>query len=150
MKTVIVDLREVLTDIFGLAVTFNETKDGELAITVKPEGLHGLMKVLKQNQDCRFDYLRCLCAVDYPDCIEVVYHLRSGRTANNAVVKTKLPRTDPSVKSVTDLWAGANWHERETGELFGISFTGHPDPRHLLLPDGFEGHPLRKDFKANG
>jgi NADH-quinone oxidoreductase subunit C len=149
-KIVIVDLRQVLTDIFGLAISFSETKDGELMITVKPTGLHGIMKFLKENQDCRFDYLRCLCGVDYPESVDVVYHLRSGRTGNDAVVKTSLKKPAPSVKSVTDLWAGADWYERETAELFGVVFEDHPDPRHLLLEDGYEEFPLRKDFKANG
>jgi NADH-quinone oxidoreductase subunit C len=149
-KTVLVDLRQVLTDIFGLAISFGETKDGELTVSVKPAGLHGLMKLLKENQDCRFDYLRCLCGVDYPNHIEIVYHLRSGRSGNNAEVRTELPKSDPTVRSVTDLWAGADWHERETAELLGVVFEGHPDPRHLLLKDGFEGFPLRKDFKTNG
>jgi NADH-quinone oxidoreductase subunit C len=148
--TAIVDLREYLTEIFGLAISFGEAKDGELIVMVKPQGLHGMMKLLKENQDLRFEYLRCLCGVDYPDGVEIVYHLRSGRTGNNVSVKTRLPKDSPSVKSVTDLWAGADWHERETAELLGVVFEGHPDPRRLLTPDDFEGYPLRKDFKANG
>lgn len=150
MKTkALVDLREYLTDIFGLAISFSEAKDGELTVSVKPEGLHGIMKLLKENQDLRFDFLRCLCGVDYPDNIDIVYHLRSGRTGNDVVVKTKLMKTNLTVKSVTDLWAGADWHERETAELLGVTFDGHPDPRRLLTADDFEGYPLRKDFKIN-
>lgn len=142
----LVDLRQMLTDIFGLAISFTETKGGELTVTVKPEEVHGIMKLLRDNQDCRFDYLRCLCGVDHPDSIVVVYHLRSRSTGSNVVVKTKLMKKNPAVKSVTDLWAGADWHERETAELFGVVFEGHPDPRKLLTKDGFEKYPLRKDF----
>jgi NADH:ubiquinone oxidoreductase subunit C len=147
MMAGLADLRQILTDIFGLAISFSETKDDELTVMVKPEGIHGIMKLLRDNQDCRFDYLRCLCGVDYPDSVEVVYHLRSRKTGGSVVVKTRLAKKNPAVASVTDLWAGADWHERETAELFGVTFEGHPDPRKLLLQDGYEKHPLRKDFK---
>ncbi|MFA5866783.1 MAG: NADH-quinone oxidoreductase subunit C [Actinomycetota bacterium] len=145
--TPLADLRQILTDIFGLAISFEESKDGELIVIVKPEGIHGMMKLLRDNQDCRFDFLRCLSGVDYPDYVEIAYHLRSRSTSNNAVVKTKVAKKNPVVMSVTDLWAGADWHERETAELFGVTFEGHPDPRKLLLPDGYDKYPLRKDFK---
>lgn len=150
MMATLVDLRQMLTDIFGLAVSFSETKDGELIVIVKPEGIHNIMKLLRDNQDCRFDYLRCLCGADYPESIDIIYHLHSRKTGGNVVVKTKLAKKTPVVKSVTDLWAGADWHERETAELLGVVFEGHPDPRKLLTKDDFNDFPLRKDFKLPG
>ena len=75
-----------------------------------------------------------VCAAEGPD---------RGR---GVLVKTRLPRENPRLASATGVYRGANWHERETFEMFGIEFTGHPDLKPLLLPDGFEGHPLRKDF----
>ncbi len=146
--TPLTELRQVLTDIFGLAISFEETKEGELIVIVKPEGIHGMMKLLRDNQDCRFDYLRCLTGVDYPDHIEIVYHLHSRSTGVCVVIKTSLNKKNAVVSSVTDVWAGADWHERETAELFGVTFEGHPDPRKLLLQDDYDKYPLRKDFKA--
>ena len=66
------------------------------------------------------------------------------------IVRTRLPRIEPHITSVTDLWPGANWHEREVFDLFGITFDGHPDLRRLLLPDDWVGHPLRKDYEDAG
>lgn len=77
---------------------------------------------------------------------EVIWHLRSVQHRSILAVKCKLPTADPTVDSVADLWPAANWHERETWDLVGIRFTGHPDLRRILLPEGWEGHPLRKDY----
>lgn len=77
---------------------------------------------------------------------EVVWHLRSVTQHHLFAVKCKLPPDDPRVDSVADLWPAADWHERETWDLVGIKFTGHPNLRRILLPEGWEGHPLRKDY----
>ena len=94
-----------------------------------------------------FDHLSSVVGVDYPENFEVVYHVWSYSLRELISLKVPIPKDDPKVKSVTSIWRGANWHERETAEMFGIIFEGHPDPRKLLLPDDFEGYPLRKDFK---
>jgi NADH-quinone oxidoreductase subunit C len=98
------------------------------------------------------DALQCtffdwLSAVDEQDeGVRVVTHLYSLSGHHHLLLRTLLPRDDPSLPSATGLFRGANWHERETHEMFGVVFSGHPGLDPLLLPDGFEGHPLRKDF----
>jgi NADH-quinone oxidoreductase subunit C len=77
---------------------------------------------------------------------EVLYHLRSVKQRSLVALKVRLPIDDPTVDTVSDLWPAANWHERETFDLVGITFKGHPDLRRILLPDDWEGHPLRKDY----
>ncbi|MBM4015941.1 MAG: NADH-quinone oxidoreductase subunit C [Planctomycetes bacterium] len=77
---------------------------------------------------------------------EVIWHLRSVTQHHLLAVKCRLPIDDPRVDSVADLWPAADWHERETWDLVGITFTGHPNLRRILLPEGWEGHPLRKDY----
>jgi NADH:ubiquinone oxidoreductase subunit C len=95
-----------------------------------------------------FDYLVFLTALDRPadSRLELVYRLFSRQTKAVVVVRASLPREAARVDTVSDIYRTAEWHERETAEMFGIEFAGHPDPRKLLLPDDLEGHPLRKDF----
>jgi NADH-quinone oxidoreductase subunit C len=93
------------------------------------------------------DFFDWLSAYDDADGgLAVVVRVWSVAEQRGAMVRTRVARDGGSLPTLTPLWAGAGWHERETAEMFGVTFTGHPDPRPLLLPDGFEGHPLRKDF----
>jgi NADH-quinone oxidoreductase subunit C len=94
-----------------------------------------------------FDCLSCLSGVDAADHFEVVYHLFSYRTKEDLVLKVSLGRENPSLPSVSSVWPSADWMERETHELFGIVFEGHPDLSNLLLPEDWVGHPMRKDYK---
>lgn len=98
------------------------------------------------KEELELDYLANLTAVDYWDYFEVVYNLVSLRRNHSLTVKTRCPRDDPKVPSVTPLWKGAELQEREVYDLMGVEFEGHPDLRRVLLWEGFEGHPLRKDF----
>ncbi|ACY99913.1 MULTISPECIES: NADH-quinone oxidoreductase subunit C [Thermomonospora] len=94
-----------------------------------------------------YDYFDWLTAVDeLDDGFRVVAHVYSLRHRRRLLLRTLVPRRDPRLPSATGVYRGADWHERETFEMFGIVFDGHPDLRPLLLPDGFQGHPLRKDF----
>jgi NADH-quinone oxidoreductase subunit C len=95
-----------------------------------------------------FDHLVFLTAVDHPEQsrVEVVYRLFSYQTRLVVVLRVPLPREGARVDTVSDIFRTAEWHERETAEMFGVEFNGHPDPRRLLTPDDLEGHPLRKDF----
>ena len=142
-----VDFRKSLTDTFGQDVAFTEAKDSDLIVTIKPEVVTDVLTYLRKYEKSPFDYLSCLCGADYPAGVTVVYHLRATKTGAKVTVKTTPVKKNLNVATVTGLWAGANWHERETAELFGIVFEGHPDPRKLLLKDDFEGYPLRKDFE---
>lgn len=131
-------------DIIDISTVYDEIR-----ATLKPEAVGAAMKFLRDDKECRFDYIRCLCGVDYPDCVTIVYHLFSTKHRQKITVYTRLPKDDAKVASVTDVWAGADWHERETAEMFGVVFEGHPDPRKLLLADDNDAHPLRKDFKLD-
>jgi NADH-quinone oxidoreductase subunit D len=114
---------------------------------VKPARLHEIAAYLRDDPELRLDFLRSLAGVDRPDAFEVVYHLLSLPLRQGIVLRVKLPRETPAVDSVQDLWPTANWHERETFDLLGIDFRGHPDLRRLLLPEDWVGHPLRKDYQ---
>ncbi len=116
-----------------------------------------LAEVVRGLRDGRvgFDYFTFVTAVDYPPGteqggahgrFELFYHLRSLGNACAAVVRTWLERDRESIRTVSDLYAGANWHERECYDLFGVVFAGHPDLTRILLPDDWQGHPLRKDY----
>jgi NADH-quinone oxidoreductase subunit C len=92
-------------------------------------------------------YLDWLSGVDEgADGFSVVAHVLDPQAMTHLLLRTRLPRAGPRLASVTSVHPGASWHERETAEMYGVSFDDHPDPMPLLLPDGFEGHPLRKDF----
>ena len=97
------------------------------------------LRMLKQDADLQFNYLRCLTAVDNEsDGIDVVYQLYSVPKNINLTVKTTLPNEDKVVETATTVWKAANWLERETAEMFGVSFSGHTDPRPLLMPEDID------------
>lgn len=104
---------------------------------------------LRDEERLQFDYLSCLSGVDYDkDNLAVVYHLYSFALNHKLVIKAIVPKSEPKVPTVYDIWAAAEWHEREAYDLIGVTFEGHPDLRRILLPEDWEGHPLRKDFKV--
>ncbi|MDO8672926.1 MAG: NADH-quinone oxidoreductase subunit C [Dehalococcoidia bacterium] len=121
----------------------------ELIVTVAPATIVEVCLKLRSDDDLHLDYLRCLSGVDVEDGIEIVYHLYSVCRRHKLVVKTKVSREVASLASVTGVWKGADWHEREAAEMFGIVFEGHPDLKTLLLEEGFKGHPLLKSFKLD-
>jgi NADH-quinone oxidoreductase subunit C len=120
---------------------------GHAVATVTAARYREVVRFLRDEPELAFDYCDFVGGVDLgEDGFEVVTHLFSTRHHHNARVKLRLPKDEPVAPSIADLYAGANWHERETLEMFGIAFGGHPQPVKLLLPEPFEGHPLRKDF----
>lgn len=129
-----------------------ETAYGELTLTVDPENIVPVLTFLRDDQRCQFAALIDICGVDYPSRpkrFDVVYHLLSPRRNLRVRVKTETDEDTP-VPSATGVYKGADWYERETYDLYGILFSGHPDLRRLLTDYGFEGHPLRKDFPLTG
>lgn len=117
------------------------------ALQVERSALMELLAFLRQDEACDFDRLGNLTAVDYPDRFELVYHLHSSQKNHTVAVKAALAKDAPVAPSVTALWPSADFQEREVYDLLGVRFTDHPNLTRILLPDDFEGHPLRKDFK---
>ena len=116
-------------------------------LLVKSEALFDLASFLKTEPGLDFDYLTSITAVDYYDYFEVVYQLTSIKHNHSLVVKTRCyGRDNPTVPSVVSLWRGADFQEREIYDLMGISFDGHPNLKRIFLWEGFQGHPLRKDY----
>lgn len=117
--------------------------------TVAPARWPDVALTLRDDPELRFNFLQCVTGVDWPARaqIECVYHLYSYVHRHSFVIKVELPREDPVVPSVAGIWRSAEWNEREQYDLLGIVFANHPDLRRVLLPDDWEGHPLRKDWK---
>ncbi|MFH0800402.1 MAG: NADH-quinone oxidoreductase subunit C [Pseudomonadota bacterium] len=101
---------------------------------------------LKLRRD-GFNCLSCLTGTDRGDHLEVVYHLFSYARKETRVLKAKISKESPEIQSVSPIWPSADWMERETYDLVGIKFTGHPNLKRILNPDDWAGHPLRKDYK---
>lgn len=127
---------------------------GEVTAVVPREQLQAICSHLKSNPDTQFDFLSDVCGVDRgPEeepRYEVNYQLFSTRHYHRIRLKVLLNDEDTRVPTVTSIWRTANWHERETFDLFGVIFEGHPDLRRILLPDDWQGHALRKDFPLRG
>ena len=133
--------REVLP---MLAFTAAPTKI-DMALTVAPGDLHDVIAASRDDARLSMDLLRNLTAVDWQDAgIELVYHLYSLRHHHGVCIKARLTGDAPSIATVTDLYMGAEWAEREVREMFGVEFEGHPDPRNLLLDEDLDIHPLLK------
>ncbi len=124
------------------------TRPVDTASSVVVDGTRLREHLLHLRDTLGFDFLTFMTAIDRPpeSRLELVYRLFSYTTRLALMVRVLLPRKAARVDTVSDLYRTAEWHEREAAEMFGIVFTGHPDPRKLLLPDDLEGHPLLKDF----
>jgi NADH-quinone oxidoreductase subunit C len=112
--------------------------------------LRNVCRELYQDPSVFFDMLSCITAVDNGPAIgtiDIIYNLYSIPFNHHVALKISVTRDHAEVDSVQDIWKTANWHEREAWDMFGVTFTGHPDLRRILLPADWEGHPLRKDYK---
>ena len=127
---------------------------GETTLIVPREHIVAICSHLKSAPETRFDFLADICGADRgveeEPRFEVNYHLFSTTKHHRLRLKVVLNEDDAHVPTVTEVWRTANWHERETYDLFGIVFDGHPDLRRILLPDDWQGHALRKDFPLRG
>jgi NADH-quinone oxidoreductase subunit C len=126
---------------------------GEVTVVVGRDELVDALVRLRDQPDLSFGFLSSVTATDHPGReprFWVVYELRSVEHAHRLRVKVGLPSDDPHVPSVTPLFPTADWHEREVWDLFGLVFDDHPDLDRILLPDDWEGHPLRKDEELGG
>jgi NADH-quinone oxidoreductase subunit C len=146
------EIHERLQAQFGEAVgPLSEPKVDAFAL-VSPHKIVDVARFLKETPGLELDHCNDLTALDWParNVIEVVYHLFSYRHRHGIVLKVEADRANPVVPSVESVWKAANWLERECYDMFGVAFTGHPDLRRLLLPDDWQGFPLRKDYQEAG
>jgi len=160
LEPTITDL-EQLKDNPALGALFAWKKDAveeakwdreEMTIVVQRESLRDALAILRDGTT-KFEFLSDVtCADWYPaePRFHVVYHLLSISRKERVRIKVKLNGSDPNVESVTSLWPGANLFEREVFDLFGIRFNGHPNLRRIMMPDDWDGHPLRKDYPVEG
>lgn len=123
------------TDIFGIT-----------HFKIEPSALLPVCEMLHDEPEMGFDYLADITAIDWQDRIEVIYHLTALARNEKIALRIDLDREKPEAASVTSVWKGANLQEREVYDLMGVVFTGHPDLRRVLLPEDWEGFPLRKDY----
>jgi len=148
-------LRELLDEIapaLGDVLIASTIRRGELTLEVQTGAIARVLTFLRDEPSCQFKMLVDLCGVDYPECeqrFEVVYHLLSLKHNQRIRVKVATDEMTP-VPSVIEVFSSASWYERETWDMYGIFFAGHPDLRRLLTDYGFEGHPMRKDFPQTG
>jgi NADH-quinone oxidoreductase subunit C len=143
------DIIDRLRAQFGEDVLSGEDVFGHPVVKVRPGRYREVATFLRDERDLGFDFFDFLSAVDLRAKgagYEVVTHLASTRHGHNVRLKVACDEEDPHCPTLSDIWAGANWHEREAWELFGVEFDGHPHLVKLVLPEQFEGHPLRKDF----
>jgi NADH-quinone oxidoreductase subunit C len=125
----------------------------EMTIYIEQGSIREACAVLRDDSDCAFNFLSDITCVDWLPSeprFEVVYHLLSIPKKERVRLKVRLNSANPAVESLTSLWPGANYFEREVFDLFGIRFTGHPYLRRILMPEEWEGHPLRKDYPVEG
>lgn len=148
-------LNELAQDVaraLGSALLTSEIRRGELTVTITPESVTDVAKTLRDDPRLTFISLIDVCGVDYPERekrFDVVYHFLSPKRNTRIRVKVMTDEVTP-IASINDVFPAANWFERETYDLYGVLFTGHPDLRRLLTDYGFDGHPLRKDFPLTG
>ncbi len=142
-------IQEIVTSELGCQIGIKENT-APATLLVESSDLKKVANMLHEDARFYFDMLSCLTAVDNgveAGTIDLIYHLYSIPFDISLGLMTTVPRESPSVQSVADIWRTANWHEREAFDLVGVIFEGHQDLRRILLPDDWEGHPLRKDYQ---
>ncbi|WNQ11561.1 NADH-quinone oxidoreductase subunit C [Paenibacillus aurantius] len=144
----VVELLKEAVGAEAVAEAYINEKDGDCpTLVMAPEHWVAAAGLLKTHEELRQNYLRNVTGTDMETHLEVVYHLISLETKQEYCVKVKTDRDQPSVPSVTPVWATANWNEREIYDLLGVDFPGHPDLRRIMMPDDWVGYPLRKDYE---
>jgi NADH-quinone oxidoreductase subunit C len=146
------DLGEKITAALAGAVRSTTIAFGELTIIAEAQSIVQVLTYLRDEPHCRFVCFIDICGVDYPERanrFDVVYHLLSPYENLRVRIKVETDETTP-VPSAIEVFPAANWYERETFDLYGVLFSGHPDLRRILTDYGFSGHPLRKDFPLTG
>ena len=128
-------------------LSFSEENTEYLNVVCSPNQLLELATKLKNDSKTQFDYMFCLTGMDWPEHMEVIYHLKSTTLNHSMVLKVKIEtRENPKVETLCHLWQTAEFHEREVFDLYGIVFINHPDLRRIFLTDDWVGYPMRKDY----
>lgn len=144
-------LLQRLQERFGEAILQHESPYDLLTVEVTPSAAHDIIKWLKEDNELALSFLTLLGAVHYPDQegreMAVVYHLHSLVHNVRLRLKAYLPIADPSIATITDIYVGANWQERETFDFFGVNFIGHPNLVRILNEDSMDYFPMRKEYQ---
>jgi len=152
MSEALLNLSTHIAGKFGDKIAKAEIAYGELTVTVAADDIVDVVSFLRDDPACQFISFIDVSGADYPSRVkrfDVVYHLLSPRKNLRVRVRVMTDEDTP-VPSITGVYPGADWFERETYDLYGVLFSGHPDLRRLLTDYGFDGHPLRKDFPLTG
>jgi NADH-quinone oxidoreductase subunit C len=143
------EIFDILKTQFGDAVLESKLENvPDPFVKIQPEKIKEVSQFVRDNEQLKFDYLMCLSGVDLKGKLGITYNLYSMVHRHKFVLKIEVPTEAPNVPSVESIWKSANWHEREAFDMYGIQFLGHPDLRRILLPDDWEGYPLRKDYEV--
>lgn len=150
-------IAKVIEEKFPGQVLGTVTHAGQVGVKLSRERIKDICLFLRDEASVKMDHLADLTAVDYSTYpgdpgprFEVVYNLISTVHRHRIRLKVRLTEEDPAIDTVSSVWNTANWHERETYDLMGIRFNGHPDLRRILLPEDWEGYPLRKEYPLKG
>lgn len=141
-------IASALRDRFPRAVEAVVEAAADPYLVIHAGSLPPVCRFLRDDPQMGFDLCLSVCGVDDREDLWVVWHLYSIRRGFRLTLKARAGRESPAVPSVTPVWPAADWHERETYDLYGIRFEGHPDLRRILLPEDWPGHPLRKDYRG--
>jgi len=160
-KSNLLSLAAKVESAFGDKLLGKEEKSQYIQFSVRADDAKALIRFLKEDSDLKFTYFIDLCGVDYlkypqpsphpiAERFAVLTTLLSPKLGVKVQVRAFVPALEPRIATLADVFEGANWTEREAWDLYGIEFMGHPDLRRILMPDDYEGHPLRKDYPLRG
>ncbi len=151
------NLKELITDKviekFGTALEEVSDFRDDICLTVSSDQIVAIGKFLKDDSDLQFITCKDITAIDWgtrKKRFTAVYHIYSFKLNCTLRIKANIDADPPAIETVTSVWRSADWYERETFDMYGIKFTNHPDLRRMYMPEGFEHHPLRKDFPVIG
>lgn len=149
-----VQVADKIKEKFPNSVLSTSEYRGQASVVLNRESILDVCHWLHDDPEMRMDLLKDITGIDWlgkkDTRFEVIYHLYSLEHKHTIRLKAPVPEADPSILSVTPVWKGAEWHERECFDMFGIQFEGNPDLRRVLMPEDWEGHPLRKDYPLEG